>query len=87
MIASRSSTNGALEIHQDVDLYTALLETGEEARLDLRPGRHAWVQVIRGSVSLNGHDMAEGDGAAVSEEEALMLTATSESEVLVFDLG
>jgi redox-sensitive bicupin YhaK (pirin superfamily) len=54
----------------------------------LRKGRHAWVQVARGSIDLSGTVLKEGDGAAVSRAEALALAGLApESEVLVFDLA
>jgi redox-sensitive bicupin YhaK (pirin superfamily) len=87
LIASGSAGNGALKIHQDVDLYTAVLAPGEGASLDLRPGRHAWLQVVRGDVAVNGHDLGAGDGAAVSDLRAVVIEANSESEVLLFDLN
>ena len=51
------------------------------------PGRHAWLQVLRGGVGLNGQALSAGDGAAVSEESALAIRADSPSEVLLFDLA
>ena len=87
LIASGQSENGAMKIHQDVELYATVLDAGSDVKLDLKPGRHAWVQVIRGDVSLNGHDLSAGDGAAVSDERALRLSAGTETEVLVFDLA
>jgi redox-sensitive bicupin YhaK (pirin superfamily) len=87
LIAARDARDGAVAIHQDVDLYAGLLKTGEGARLELRPGRHAWIQVAQGGLTLNGQALQQGDGAAVSEEAALELTATADSEVLVFDLA
>jgi len=87
LVASGTPTDGALEIHQDVDLYATILEPGGGAKLDLREGRHAWVHVVRGDVSVNGIDLHEGDGAAISEERAVEMKANRESELLVFDLG
>ena len=87
LIASGNSTNGALAIHQDVDLYATVLAPGEVAGLDLRPGRHAWVQVIRGEVTVNSEDLGPGDGAALSAETRLELEGKTESEILVFDLN
>jgi redox-sensitive bicupin YhaK (pirin superfamily) len=86
-IVSGRNRNGALKIHQDVDIHATVLGPGEQARLDLRPGRHAWVQVLRGDVTLNGSDLRAGDGAALSEETAVRLEAGKEAEVLVFDLA
>ena len=79
LIGSGKANAGALKIHQDVDLYATVLEPGQSVQLDLRSGRHAWAQVIRGDVSLNGQDLHEGDGAAVSEENAVKLTARTET--------
>ncbi len=87
LIGSGKANDGVLKIHQDVDLYATVLEPGQSVRLDLRPGRHAWAQVIRGDVSLNGRDLHEGDGAAVSEETTVELTARTETEFLIFDLA
>jgi redox-sensitive bicupin YhaK (pirin superfamily) len=87
LVAARDARDGALAIHQDVDLYAGVFAAGGGTRLPLRPGRHAWVQVARGGVTLNGTVLAQGDGAAVSEEDALDLAATDDSEVLVFDLA
>jgi len=87
LVASRDARDGAITINQDVDLYAGLLSRGDATHLDLRPGRHAWVQVARGDVTLNGTALAQGDGAAVSEESGLALVAGSDAEVLVFDLA
>ena len=76
-----------MAIHQDVDLYASLLKPGEGTRLELRPGRHAWVQVAAGALTLNGQPLGEGDGAALSEESMVDLQATADTEVLVFDLA
>lgn len=87
LVAARDAREGAVTINQDVDLYAGVFASGDVAQLPMRPGRHAWVQVARGTVTLNGTQLSQGDGAAVSEEAALDLTATSEAEVLVFDLA
>lgn len=54
---------------------------------DLLSERHAWVQVARGAVTLNGVRLGEGDGAAVESEQQIELRAAEEAKVLVFDLG
>ena len=53
----------------------------------LPAGRHAWIHVVRGAVSLNGTGLATGDGAAVSDETDLELAATAATELLLFDLA
>ena len=87
LVASRDGRDGSVTIHQDASLYTTLLEPGERVSHELRPGRHSWVQVARGSADLNGQTLCEGDGAAISDERRLELTGKDSSEVLLFDLA
>jgi hypothetical protein len=56
-------------------------------RHELNPERHAYVQVARGSVKLNGKLLDAGDGAAISKEKTLELTGVDDAEVLLFDLA
>jgi redox-sensitive bicupin YhaK (pirin superfamily) len=78
-------------IHQDASLYIARLDKKGEAKHSLPAGRHAWVQVTRGAVHLNGGaeaaELKAGDGAAISNETVIRAQAIEPSEVLLFDLG
>jgi redox-sensitive bicupin YhaK (pirin superfamily) len=87
LVAARDGGDGALKIMQDAKLYLGALETGRELSLPLSPDRHAWVQVLRGTVDLNGSALSAGDGAALSAESDLTVRAADASEVLVFDLA
>lgn len=87
LVASPDAADGSVTIHQDARLYASLLEPGESVTHALAPGRHAWVQIVKGRVALGTHDLGPGDGAAVSDEQALVLRATTSSELLVFDLA
>ncbi|MEO5930319.1 MAG: pirin family protein [Candidatus Kapaibacterium sp.] len=87
LIASSDGRDGAVTINQDVDLYATLLEPGERVEHAVRTGRHAWVQVAKGAIELNGHPLRHGDGAAITNEERLTLSATESAEVLLFDLA
>jgi len=87
LLASKDGRDGSLQIHQDVDLWLALVEKAERRELALRPGRHAWVHVARGAVEVNAIPLAEGDGAAVSGADALTLAGGDSAEVVVFDLA
>jgi hypothetical protein len=87
LVASRDGREGSVTVHQAVDLYASLLAPGEAVTHRLTPGRHAWVQVARGSLTLNDTVLAAGDGAAVSDETLLTITATDPAEVLLFDLS
>jgi quercetin 2,3-dioxygenase len=87
LVASPDGRDGSLEIHTDARLYAGRLEPGDQVELPLAKNRHGWVQVARGQVQLNGKDLSSGDGAALSDEAAVRLTAGAPSEVLVFDLA
>jgi redox-sensitive bicupin YhaK (pirin superfamily) len=86
LVAARDARDGALKIHQDAELSLAVLPKGEKLNYSLRTGRQAWVQVGRGKVTLNGSLLDAGDGAAISREEVVGLTADDQSEILLFDL-
>ena len=89
LLASPQAASNAAVIHQDAFVYVAVLGSGESLKRNLAPGRYGWVQVARGSVSLNGHILDEGDGAAVSAETELELTGSGPAgaEFLFFDLA
>jgi len=89
LVASPDAADGSLSLHTDARVYATLLAEGEKIRHALAPGRHAWVQVARGSVEVNGTSLAQGDGAAVSAEDAVELRASGAkgAEVLLFDLA
>lgn len=87
LVAAPDRRDGSLAIHQDAELYATLIDGGRTVRHPLESGRHAWVQVTRGAVELNGRPMKAGDGAAVSGEPAVELAAAADSEVLLFDLA
>jgi quercetin 2,3-dioxygenase len=87
LVAAPEGAEGAVTLYQNVTLYNALLGAGDEVAHGLAPGRHAWLQVVKGAVTLNGNQLKAGDGAAVSEEESVKIKGVEESEVLLFDLA
>jgi redox-sensitive bicupin YhaK (pirin superfamily) len=87
LFASRDGRTASMRVHQNADLYAAVLETGHSVTHSLDDGRYAWVQVVRGHVRLNGIPVKEGDGAAVSNETTIEITGIGSAEILVFDLG
>ena len=87
LVASPDGREGSVTIRQDNEMYATVLGSGESVRHELKPERHAFVQVARGSVKLNGTKLVEGDGAAISEEKAVELTGVKDAEVLLFDLA
>jgi redox-sensitive bicupin YhaK (pirin superfamily) len=85
LVASRDGRDGSLTIHQDADLYTVTLRDGASVTHDVRPGRYGWVQVARGTVTVNGQPLTAGDGAAIEAEPRV--TIAGDGEVLLFDLA
>jgi quercetin 2,3-dioxygenase len=85
LVGSPDGRDGSVTIRQDVFLYASVLD-GDAVRHGLAPGRHAWVQVARGEMDLNGNALAAGDGAAISDERELRIAGKG-SEFLLFDLG
>jgi redox-sensitive bicupin YhaK (pirin superfamily) len=87
LIASAGGQDGSVLIHQDARIYASVLDTGQAVTHELAEGRHAWLQVARGSVTLNGQQLKQGDGAAASEEPSLKITGDEKAELLLFDLS
>ena len=87
LLASPDGTGQSVKIHQDVRLYASHLQQDGDLAIDLSTGRHAWLQMIKGEIDLNGITLTSGDGAQVSQETELRVRAKSEAEFLVFDLA
>jgi redox-sensitive bicupin YhaK (pirin superfamily) len=90
LIASHDGRDKSAIINQDASVYASLLDSGKSLELELKPGRHAWVQLISGQLEFNGARLEKGDGAAISGETALRIASTSgngAAEFLTFDLA
>jgi hypothetical protein len=87
LVASKTGRDGSFEIHQDADLFLAKLDAGQHVRHSLANGRHAWVHIAEGEVSINGKKISAGDAVGVSEESVLEIVAGKPSQVLLFDLN
>lgn len=87
LVASPDGRDGSIPIHADTSLYATLLGGGKTVTLVLAPGRRAWVQLVKGGLSVNGTPLSAGDGAAITGEQALEIAASEDSEALVFDLS
>jgi hypothetical protein len=86
LIMSPDGRTGSIDSHQDALVYATLLDAGETVRLDMAPGRRAYVHVARGEVQLNGRDLAAGDGARIQDEVLVEIAGRGAAEALVFDL-
>ncbi len=86
LVASSDGSEGSLVIAQDARMYAALLDGTERIEHALAPGRHAYLHVARGTLTLNGLALAAGDGVKIAGETSLALADGDNAEVLLFDL-
>lgn len=87
LVASPDGRDGSVVIHTDAALYAGRIGAAVTSELPLGAARHAWVQVARGKVRVNGHELKAGDGAALSGEPSILVEGIEASELLVFDLA
>ena len=88
LVASRGGDDGSVHINQDIKVFASIFNNSENVTYSLAEERHAWIQLINGSLDVNGETLNAGDGAAVSEEKSLNIRAlVDNSEFLLFDLN
>lgn len=88
LIASRGGDDGSVHINQDVTLYSSILEKDDTLSYEINENRHAWIQIVKGSLDLNDETLHQGDGAAISNEKVLIIKSLAdETEFLLFDLS
>lgn len=88
LVISQDGRDGSIDVKQDADLYISRLKANDELEFKLREGRGAWIQIVRGQVTLNGDQTLEkGDAASFTAEELLQFKANQDSEFLLFDLA
>ena len=86
LIASPDGARGSVRIHQDAFVYAGRFDGDESAKLELAPARRGYVHIVRGSVNVNGVQLAGGDALEITDSPAIAIDAGRASEVLVFDL-
>ena len=87
LVASPDGSEGSLPIQQDARILLANLDAGGELSRNISTGRHAWLQVLRGSIRLGDTTLSASDGVAISNETSVSLTAPEAAEVMFFDLA
>lgn len=87
LVASPEAAEGSLHIHQDARVFLSKIDAQAKVVHELATDRHAWLQVLRGTVLINGENLKTSDGAAVSEESTLTIQATKDAEIMLFDLA
>jgi redox-sensitive bicupin YhaK (pirin superfamily) len=89
LIAGPDRVDGAAQINQDARVFVTEVLPKHTVSHDLHEGRHAWVQVVRGAVKVNGASVTTGDAVSLSMEENLTIVGegSQPSELLIFDLS
>lgn len=87
LVASPDGSEGSLSIHQDAKVYLLLLDPAESVQYAMPVGRYAWLQVLRGSVTVNSIALETSDGLAISDEKDLTIVGNQSAEVMLFDLA
>jgi len=87
LVASSDGAQGSVTLHADAALYAGLIDGAESADLAIRPGRKAYVHLVRGSLDVNGQRLQAGDAAVLADETRIALAGGQQAEVLVFDLA
>ncbi|MDT5121724.1 MAG: quercetin 2,3-dioxygenase [Acidobacteriota bacterium] len=87
LVASPDGEDDSITIQQDARVYASLLEPSQQVVHELKPNRHAWIQVARGAVEVNEQTLNQGDGAAISNESQVTIEGLEPSEILLFDLA
>jgi len=87
LVGSRDGRTGSITIHQDIDLYSSLLDAGQILIHRLAPGRKVWVQLAGGAVRVNDLVMKAGDGAAVADTAKISIIAEQSAQLILFDMA
>jgi len=87
LVASHDGRDDSIIIHQDADLFASLLGPEEQVAQRIAAGRLAYLHLVKGVVRVNGLALKTGDAAKIKAEEALIIVADEDSELLLFDMG
>lgn len=87
LIGSQEGREGSVSIHQDVDLYRGLFNTGDELQFPLSKGRGGWIQMVSGELNVNDQILVEGDGIGILDEPSINIKCLQLSEFLLFDMA
>ena len=86
-LASGRGADGALPIGQDAEMRVANLDTGASVNVVVTANRHGYVQVVTGSIRVDGQALGEGDAFTVEGAADIRIEAAEASQVIWFDLN
>jgi redox-sensitive bicupin YhaK (pirin superfamily) len=87
LVGSRDGRDGSLTIHQDLNLLSTQIDADTGLNYDLQDARSGFLQVVSGTVEIDGQTLAAGDAAAMQDQDMLVVHATDDAELLLFDMA
>jgi redox-sensitive bicupin YhaK (pirin superfamily) len=87
LVVSRDAREGSIGIKQDADMFISRLKTGDDLEFKVRKDRGVWIQVAHGTIDVNGKTVETGDALSFEEEGVLKVKASSDAELIIFDLA
>ncbi len=86
LIVSKNAENGSISINQDVNIFSGIFDKNQEINFKTQKNRKIWVQIIEGEISINNHQLNQGDGAQIEDEENLNFIINQKSEIIIFNM-
>lgn len=87
LLVSPDGRDGSLRMHADARIYMARLDAAQSLPVALNPSRKAYLHLMQGSLSVNGHALVAGDAVMVEQESQLQLDGAKAAQILFFDLA
>ena len=87
IIASPTGSDGAVKIHADATVYAGLFNGPQAATVQIDPKRKAYAHLVRGTLTINGHQITGGDALLIENESKLEISNGVDAEILIFDLS
>lgn len=73
-----------LSINQDAEMYGGSLAAGTELKQPIK--RQAYLLVSKGSISVNGLPLNQGDGLEVVDEKSITIAVSKDAQIVLLDL-
>jgi redox-sensitive bicupin YhaK (pirin superfamily) len=87
LVASPTGEQGSVTIYADAKMYAGLFDQGDSYQQILNPQRKAYLHLVRGNITVNGHPIKGGDAVLMDGESELQLSNPEDAEVIFFDLA
>lgn len=86
LIASPDERDHSVLIHQDALMYEGQYQEGKEVTYQTHPDRGVWIQLVHGSLDVEGYELNRGDAISIENTDTVNIISKSTSTFLLFDL-